>query len=457
MAVDADIGLYAQDSWTIKRLTVNAGLRFDYFRGEIRATDMPGGRFVPGRSVETFQPFPPFKDLNPRLSVVYDLFGNAKTALKFSGSRYVRTYGFSYVSPYNPISRTADIRNWFDCDFIPGTSTCSGRVLPTTGDDIAQDNEIGPSNIRNFGNTPARRVDEELKREYNWDYSVSVQHELVPRVSVFGSWYFSRFGNPQATRNVALTVNDYTPFQVVNPLDDQDIVTVFNLNRARQGLVDNVVRSSDIDREKYTGFEASVQARPARGVTVTGGWLGDRTLKTTCDTNDPNQLRFCDQTGELYQELGRVPTLPFRHEFKLAATSPLPWGLRGGLSFLSLPGTGGYTAGVFAPVPYLSLGWVVPPNLFPGGRTQSVTAILNPPGSRYLPRLNQLDMTLKRTIRAGRMEFLPGIAIYNLLNSSVVTQEANISTGGLAGSFSLGRPLATVQGRFVKLETMVKF
>jgi len=457
VGVDPEIGLYAQDSWTIKRLTVNAGLRFDYFDGKIYATEGLAGRFVSPRSVEEFRPFPAYTDLNPRFSAVYDLFGNAKTALKFNASRYVTTYGSASMGVYNPISTTADVRNWFDCDFMPGTSTCSGRVLPTNGDDIAQDNEIGPSNNANFGRTPGQRVDGELKRPYNWDYSVSVQHELLSGVSVVGSWYWSRSGNLQAVRNVALTVNDYTPFQVANPLDNQDAITVFNLNRARQGLVDNVVRSSDLNRETYSGFEASMQARLPRGMTVAGGWFGDRTLRTTCDTNNPNELRFCDETGELYQELGQVPTLPFRHEFKLAATSPLPWGFRGGLSFVSLPGNGGYTSGNAPPVPYLNLGWVVPPNLFPGGRTQSVTVILNPPGSRYLPRLNQLDMTVKRTFRAGRMEVLPGIAIYNLLNSSVVTQEANISTAGMSGSFSLGRPLATIQGRFLRLEAMVKF
>jgi hypothetical protein len=35
---------------------------------------------------------------------------------------------------------------YFDCDLAPGTTTCSTRVLPTNRDNIAQDNEIGPSN-----------------------------------------------------------------------------------------------------------------------------------------------------------------------------------------------------------------------------------------------------------------------------------------------------------------------
>src|SRR5262249_31442952 len=58
--VDPEIGRYVQDSWTIKRLTVNAGLRFDYFDGRIYSTDASAGRFVSARSVEDFRPLPAY-------------------------------------------------------------------------------------------------------------------------------------------------------------------------------------------------------------------------------------------------------------------------------------------------------------------------------------------------------------------------------------------------------------
>ena len=51
---------------------------------------------------------------------------------------------------------------------------------------------------------------------------------------------------------------------------------------------------------------------------VLAGWAMERARTVTCDTDDPNELRFCDQTGELYQELGQVGSIPYRHEFKLA-------------------------------------------------------------------------------------------------------------------------------------------
>ena len=122
------VGLYAMDSWTLGRLTMNAGLRFDRFTGGVDESAMAPGRFVPARQVASSSPVPDFNDLSPRLSAVYDLFGNAKTALKFSVNKYLRQYASNYYYPYSPITQATETRNWFDCDLTPGTSTCSGRA-----------------------------------------------------------------------------------------------------------------------------------------------------------------------------------------------------------------------------------------------------------------------------------------------------------------------------------------
>ena len=36
-------------------------------------------------------------------------------------------------------------------------------------------------------------------RGYNWEYTVSAQHELAPRVSINGGWYRRKFGNQTVT------------------------------------------------------------------------------------------------------------------------------------------------------------------------------------------------------------------------------------------------------------------
>jgi hypothetical protein len=455
-----EVSLYAMDSWTTGRLTINPGLRFDRFTGGVDASAMLPGRFVPARQVQPSSPVRPFNDLSPRLSAVYDLFGNAKTALKFSADKYLRQYASNYYYPYSPITQATETRNWFDCDLIPGTSTCSGRGLPTNRDEIAQDNEIGPSTNRRFGLAADRRADPDLKREYNWDYSVGVQHELLPRVSVTGGWYYSRSYNAQRSRNVLRSLSDYVPFTTTNPLDGSPI-TIYNLSPAKLGTVDIVDVNSDIDRRLYSGYELSVQARRPNGGMVIVGWSAEQTRDVTCDTENANALRFCDQTGELYQELGAVPGIPFVHEFKVAGSHPLPFGFQAAAALLSYPGAlsnspGSATAPTCERTPCgwagpLNVLWVVPPALFPGGRTEAVTAHLLAPGAKYLKRWNQLDITVKRAIQVGRFEFLPAIEVFNLLNSSVVLNE--IQTFGP----TLGVPTQTIQGRFVKISGMVKF
>ena len=49
----ADLGIFAQDQWAIRRLTLNYGLRFDYYNAYVPAQYAPAGQFVGERSFET--------------------------------------------------------------------------------------------------------------------------------------------------------------------------------------------------------------------------------------------------------------------------------------------------------------------------------------------------------------------------------------------------------------------
>ncbi len=46
--MNADLGLFAQDQWRVGRITLNGGLRFDYFNTSIPAQSAPAGKFVGG-------------------------------------------------------------------------------------------------------------------------------------------------------------------------------------------------------------------------------------------------------------------------------------------------------------------------------------------------------------------------------------------------------------------------
>src|SRR2546430_3259976 len=50
--LNADLGVYAQDAWTLRRLTVNVGARWEYFNSEVSASSAGAGRFAPARSFD---------------------------------------------------------------------------------------------------------------------------------------------------------------------------------------------------------------------------------------------------------------------------------------------------------------------------------------------------------------------------------------------------------------------
>ena len=428
--LNADLGFYVQDSWKLRRLTLNPGIRFEYFSVSIESKSIEPGRFVGFRQFPEVPKLPEWFNLAPRLGAVYDLTGDARTALKFGVNRYNKNDTTNFTLRYNPASLQSDTRNWTDVN----------------RDDIAQDNEIGPSNNVNFGAAPARHADPNIKRQYNVEYSVGVDRELFPGVSVTAAWYRRVFYNLEKQINTLVGLSDYTAFQTPSPLNGEP-VTIYNLNRAKQGLVDLIDTTStdrDTSRQTYDGLELSFSARLPRGASVFGGLSSDRTMTVACEglapqplvgtaatSWDPNTFRYCDQSQL---------DIPFRSDFKLAGAYPIPLGLQIGANFQSYAG---------AP---LAVNWAVPASVFPGGqRTQSVTVNLIAPGTAYLKRWNQLDLSLRRIFKAGRARFDASLDVFNLLNSNVVLNE-NQNFGA-----SLGAPLEILQPRLLRISTNMKF
>ncbi|MGE3844456.1 MAG: hypothetical protein AB7I50_23065 [Vicinamibacterales bacterium] len=423
-----DTGFYVMDSWTLNRLTINPGIRFEWFKGAIGATSVGPGRFVTARSFPEVPNMPNWFDVTPRFSAAYDLFGDGNTAIKVGINKYMEAYVTSIAGRYNPMVTTGDVRNWRDLN----------------GDDIAQDDEIGPSNNAFFGSRPSRRPADDLEREYNREYTISVQHQLFPGIGVTAGWYRRTFHNLVLTDNVLLNSSDYVPFEVVNPLTGE-VFTAYNLTPEKQGLIELVdLNSPDSSKRRrtYDGTEVGANVRLPNGATMFGAWTSTRDVSVNCDQDDPNTLRFCDQRG----------VIPFRHDFKLSGSYPLPWDFQFGFSIQSYAGATAAGRGNEGDGS-LAVNWNIPADLFPGGRTQSVTVPLIPPGTKYPDRHNQVDMSFKRTfsVRGGRATIQPTLSLYNVFNGNNVFTE--VQTFGPA----LGRPDEILQGRAVQLGAHMKF
>jgi hypothetical protein len=443
-SVNAELGVYAQDSWTVGRLTVNAGARFEYFRASIDPTVSPEGRFLPARSFPGTKGLHDFRDFAPRFGIAYDVFGDGRTAIKASVGKYVagmalgNPEGVRNYDPTAPLASSAgsappaDRRDWNDRDR-------QGRNLPTNGDDIAQDNEIGPSNNLNYGLKTFRRLDADAPRGYNIEYVASVQHEFLRGIAA--SLFYARrpYRNRLTSQNQLAGVGDYAAFQVPSPLNGESI-TIYNLDRTKQGQVDLLDTASELNARVYDGFHLVVTGRLPRGGTVIGGWSAERRVDVDCDTIDPNQFRFCDQRGDLYQDNGRTSPSPYVSSFKLLGAVPgLPYNLTASVALRSYLGDP------------LQMSWVVPASLFPGGRTQPVTVPLIAPNSEFLPRWTQLDLSAKRSFNVGRMRLVADFSVFNVLNvSTVITQ---VTTAGAA----FGTPTSIIPGRLPRLGLQVSF
>ena len=115
---ETQLGLYAQDQWTVDRMTINAGLRFDYVNGTGRAASNPGGPFRAPGDFPSKSDIPNWKDVSPRLGVAYDLFGDGKTAVKVSIGKYLANENAGTTSANTPSGLVAQsaTRSWNDAN-----------------------------------------------------------------------------------------------------------------------------------------------------------------------------------------------------------------------------------------------------------------------------------------------------------------------------------------------------
>ena len=160
-------------------------------------------------------------------------------------------------------------------------------------------------------------IDPDVPRGTNWEETISIQHELLPNFSVTGGYYRRQFYNTQYTTNLDVDpVRDYTPFTIVGPSNPNlpngggEIITLYNLNDDKRGVVNSVLTWSENRTRVYNGFEMSFNARLGRGF-VFGGITTERTATDNCTdltNSNPNGLRFCKQ----------VP--PFRTLYKVSGS-----------------------------------------------------------------------------------------------------------------------------------------
>jgi hypothetical protein len=467
-----DFGAFAQDSWTLKRLTVNYGARYEIFAsGQPRQVSEPG-RFVGAREFDPI-PMPTWYTFAPRMGLVYDLFGNQKTALKFSLGRYMQAGTTGFSNSYNPNALQATAVTWNDLNGDLTPQGQRGCVFLQPGCEVNLAQLPAGFGVANIG-----RYADDIARMYNVETSFAIQHELLPRVSVTAGWYNRTFHNLRRRTNTQRTFADWNQFTVFSPIDGTPI-TYHTVKPEKLSAVFNVDENAPDRSMRYNGFEYNFNIRAGRGITLFGGGMSERILANVCDEiADPNRLLYCDQSQS---------GIPWRTQFKIAGTVPLAYGINVGVALQSLPGyvfgtTAQYAltgvsgpSGITTNNPPNGAGtvWQITRNTVYSANMPCVAqgtcvagARVNPniteanlnvplvaPMTEYGDRINQLDINVTKMIRIGRWNIQPKLDFFNVLNIAPVSSVRSM----LFGTAAYMQPLAVLNPRTMQIGAIVRF
>ncbi|HEX6161897.1 MAG TPA: TonB-dependent receptor [Vicinamibacterales bacterium] len=431
--VKRDIGVFVQDTWTINRLTLNLGGRFDHFNAMVPAQSAPAGTWIQARNFAEIPNVPNWSDFSVRLAGAYDLFGTGKTAIKANASQYIASAAAGFAQTFNPMNYSTQTRAWIDIDGNKSVLDAAGNI---------QFNEV-IGGTSNFGQITIR-PDPELERGYNWEYGVSVQHQLLERVSVTGGYYRRNFYNLDVTDNLNLAVTDWTSFGITTPNDPRlpssgQPITMYTLNTNKIGTpTDNLRTFSDINTSVYNGFELSANMRRDK-LLLFGGVTTDRRATTSCDERDnPNSARFCDSTP------------PFRTTYKVNAAYQLPYEFQLSGSFIATPGPS--VAANMTVTAAIAGRPIV--GTTAGGTTIGVNLI--EPNTVFLDYKKQLDLRVARNFRFGTRRVQAFADIFNALNAGTVLR-VNETYNINAAQNAWLTPTAIMDGRYVRFGVQMSF
>ena len=424
--LDRDLGIFVQDSWRVtNRLTLNPGIRFEQLKGSQPALDIVAGRFMPARHFDEIKNLPNFKDIAPRFGAAFDLFGNGRTGITGSIGKYTQQDQVSFTGRYSPSVAGSDRRTWTD----------------RNGDDIAQESEIGPSQNATFGIARNRRPAPGIRRPYQVLGNVGIQHELRTGLAVSVAYFRREYKRMFWTKSLVIPPEafgtGYTQVGIPDPRGNGETVTVYNLNRQFLGQVDELDLNSENNFWTYNGVDLTVNIRTPKGSSLIGGLSVGKQHIRECDVTDPNLLRGCERE------------MPYIPQVKLTGTQPLPYGLVLSGVFQSMPGI--QESRFLTEDQDNRIIYLVNRTNIPTLTQSNVPIRLDKPGTRFMNRLHQLDISLAKNIQMGRVRMTPQVDLFNALNVSPVTR--TVQTWGP----SLDRPQLVLPARLLRFGARVNF
>jgi Carboxypeptidase regulatory-like domain/TonB dependent receptor-like, beta-barrel/TonB-dependent Receptor Plug Domain len=409
-------GFFIQDKWSVTgKLTLNLGARLDKVNAWIPEQCQPETVFVSRQCFDEIRDVPSFLDVAPRFAVVYDLFGNGRTAIKASANKYhvgVDSGDPSRVNPYGSASNTVD---WNDIN----------------GDRMPQLSELGQGSGFNFGST--NRYAEDLKRPFSWEFSAGVQHELPGGIVLAGTYFHRDNRRGYAVTNVGTPFSVYDPIEVTIPQTGEQ-TTIYNIQRAYRSARDRVYENRSDLGTYFNGVDITVNKRTGNWTTMMGLSLNSEQQRNGLSRDNPNANRFVGGPDG-----NDVPVT-----FKLASTYRAPFGFQLASNiqhFTGLPERQTYT---------------ITRSLVPQLTNSSLSIDLVRFGTYRLPNTNLVDLSIGREFQVGeQVRIAPKVELFNLLNSSAIQAWSTQLNG--SGSSAYHNASRILNPRMVRLGLQMNF
>ncbi|MGD9902125.1 MAG: carboxypeptidase regulatory-like domain-containing protein [Vicinamibacterales bacterium] len=430
-----NLGLFIQDKWALGRLTINLGLRYDYLRAYAPAINQPAGfPFSEPIQYDEADCLPCWHDVNSRIGVSWDPFGNGRTAVKVGVGRYVEALGSQLAANFGPSGAivTNTNRAWTDANFnfFPDCNLANnaangecGAVANNAFGQVIRNTTPDPDWIKGWG-----------KRGYNWQVSASVDHEVRPGFAVQAAYYRRWFGNFTVTDNTLVTPDDFDPYCITAPSDGRlgsisgsEICGFYDIKPEKFGQVANqVTLASNFGKqtEVYNGVDLNFSLRLPNGAAASGGWNIGNTFVAANPAGTQqtgvtfSKLNYCFVVDSPQQLYNCETQNPYQSRIKLNGSYPMPLGLQAAVVYQNLP------AANYAALYAVSTAAIAPSLGRPlAGGTRNVTLDLLPFGSEYVEdRINQLDVRLSKLFRSGRLRWQANVDLYNVFNGNPVLQ-----------------------------------
>jgi hypothetical protein len=476
---DADMGFFAQDRWSLNRWTLTLGVRYDSFNTSFPEQNIGPSLLDPTRNL-TFpeQDNLNWKDITPRFGAVYDLFGNGRTALKVSLNKYLNGQTLNGLgqspNPFNQLVLTTT-RTWNDATFPVGDPRRNNFVPDCVLTNNAANGECAAVANNAFGTTRAGdQFDPDLlggwgNRNYNWEFMVGAQHEIVPRVAVDVGYFRRWFGNFQVTDNLLVGPEDFTEFSLTVPTDSRlpngggyTVSGIYDVNPNKFGQSLSYNTLSDKygkQTEHWDGLDVSASARLQNGLTLRGGVATGRRTTDNCEiVAKLPEMNFGGQNLTAANNNVWLPAQwckqaePFLTSARVSGIYTIPRIdvlLTG--SFYSNPG--GLVAANYTVTNAIRAANSTLTRPYSGNAANIVVNIAEP-GELYYERHNQLDMRVGKILRFASYRATVNLDVYNMLNADTVLG-VNNAYGSWVGSGP--RPTSSLIARFFKISATFDF